>query len=118
MKIKSILFITILLSTTSAFATQNPTCIKEGGLAPLWVCDKIVRNGYLSAVGHAKSNPIETMKYVMGKAKAKTNLRIKQAKHNNKYINKIALNGTRFTGEWVAPSGDLYVHITARVLVK
>ncbi|MCF6339972.1 MAG: hypothetical protein L3J10_04365 [Sulfurimonas sp.] len=118
MKIKNILLIAILSITTNASEIKNSTCMIEGVEAPLWVCKPIASKGYLSAVGHAKNNPIETMKYVMAKGRAKTNLRIKKAKYNNKHLIKISIGKSKFTGNWVAPSGNLYVHITAKVLVK
>ena len=118
MKIKNILLIAMLSIITGVSEAKNSTCMIEGVVAPLWVCNPIAPKGYLSAVGKAKNNPIKTMKYVMAKGRAKTNLRIKKSKYNHRHLNKIAISESRFTGDWVAPSGNLYVLLTAKISVK
>jgi len=118
MKIKNMLLIAMLSSIASISEAKNSTCMIEGVVAPLWVCKPLAPKGYLSAVGRAKNNPIETMKYVMAKGRAKTNLRIKKAKYNNKHLTKISIGKSKFTGNWVAPSGNLYVLLTAKISVK
>ena len=108
----------MLSITINASETKNSTCIIEGIKAPLWVCKPLAPKGYLSAVGHAKNNPIETMKYVMAKGRAKTNLRIKKSKYNHRHLQKISIGKSKFTENWVAPSGNLYILLTAKVSVK
>lgn len=114
MKIKYSFLILILSIIGNASEIKNSTCMIEEVTAPQWVCKPTAPKGYISAIGYAKTTS-ESYMYLMAESRARTNIKIKKANYNGKHLRKISISESRFTENWITPSGGLYVQLTAKI---